>query len=202
MTMSGANRTERRSSEKSVTNDSGTTSNLRVAGSSPAGPANRGRSSAVRAEERFATKLSSHPNTIAANADGTTAQYRDDPWGSTPHPCGPSLARAGFPGFRHSWRRDHRCLANAGRTTGSALAARREVGCSNHSIAARRCGAVKAVLPTLAAKHRGRMQSGLQDRAPGTCREVGRSSRPSHPQGRDVAQKTSWRVLSPDRKDE
>ena len=42
-----------------------------------------------------------------------------------------------------------------------------------------------------------RMQAGLQDRAPGFGREVGRSNRPSPPQGREVAQQPSCRSLSP-----
>lgn len=50
---------------------------------------------------------------------------------------------------------------------------------------------------SLAARHEGRMQAGLQVRATGFGREVGRSSRPSHPQGCGVAQKRSRHSLSP-----
>lgn len=57
-------------------------------------------------------------------------------------------------------------------------------------------------LPCRRDHHAWRMQAGLQDRAPGTSREVGRSSRPPRPQGRGVAQKPSCRSSSPDWKDE
>jgi hypothetical protein len=65
-------------------------------------------------------------------------------------------------------------MANAGRTTGSAPAARREVGCSSHSSAPRSGVAQIKCLAAFGRQKSGRMHVGLQVRAPASQGAGGR----------------------------
>jgi hypothetical protein len=95
-----------------------------------------------------------HHRTAAANAGWNYSTITGHSVRFDSSPCWRSLARAGLPVFHHplSPRHKRKRMANAGKTTGSAPAARREVECSNHSLAPRSGVAQSSVvLPILVA---------------------------------------------------
>ncbi len=170
-----------------MTNACGTTSNFRVAGSIPAGAANRLRSSVGRAERQFHNRLVVTLNRQPRRMpDGTTAPNEGMLREVDSSPCWRSLARAGLPMFHHLFvaaandssmtRKNGIRFSNGFRLSrGNARewrmqaglqvarpSKRREVGCSNHSLALRSGVAQSPSCRSLSPADRtGRMPAGI-----------------------------------------